>query len=533
MKDYFLSYVPYVCVMAFSLNCAAQQPSSTPNINVDIHAHISIKPYNMSYPNLSESTDLWQEQVVSTSKKVYKFPKFLGQYNKVPAVSCANLNKLTKGNVHVVFASICPVQQEFASVRTWAKPLLLNRQKYRNMVAYFSGCNEDKVLQLQQKKVDYFEEMQNELYFLQRDAGKILHNNIHTYKIAQNYQQLNNILQTEPNTIVIVQNIEGGHALGTGTPQSIKLAKKDPQALQNTVINNINKLKQGQYPIFSITLANHFWNQLCGQTRTNKGIMTALVNEKKGENSGITLLGHTAIEQLLSDKNGKPILIDIKHMSIQSRLDYYQLHQQMYPNVPIIYSHGGVNGIASSQTKFKEGIFIKDKSKEIRKAYLHPWSFNLYDDEIKIIYQSNGLIGIMLEDTRLGGKKATKSINKTIDGTSQRRNEYLKVFMANAFHIVKTINDPKAWDIIAVGSDFDGAINPLNQYADASRFPEFRNDLTNFLQQIKDYDIVLSNQNYPFSNQEVIALMYQYTPEQIVDKILATNTLHFLAQNFR
>ena len=521
-----------------TFQCAfAQQEAAiaTPNpVFADIHAHVSLRPYNSTYPDRHEETDLWQEQVVSVSNRIYRFPKYLGQYEKVPAVSSANLNKLAKGNVRIVFASICPIQQEFTQFRTWTKPLMLNKQKRTNLMTYFSGSNHAKIEQLQRKQTDYFEETLNELNFLQRDCGKKAPNSTNTYKIARNYTEIQQILQTEPNTIIIIPNIEGGHALGTGMPQTLQMASQQPELLEKQLKNNIQQLKQTPYPIFSITLANHFWNQLCGQTRTNHGAMTALVNEKIGQSTGITPLGYTVIDELLSDKNGKPILIDIKHMSIESRLDFYRIIESKYPNLPIIYSHGGVNGLPNSYRKFdKNNEFIKDKGKEIRKNYLHPWSFNLYDDEIEQIYHSKGIIGIMLEDTRLGGKMATKAINKTLDGTYQRRDEYIKVFMANAFHIVNVIKKPDAWNIIAVGSDFDGAINPMNQYADASRFPELRADLIDFLYRVKQQKIQLDATNYVFSNQEIVALMYDLTPEQIVDMVMFNNTNEFLMQNFK
>lgn len=138
----------------------------------------------------------------------------------------------------------------------------------------------------------------------------------------------------------------------------------------------------------------------------------------------------------------------------------------------------------------------------------------------------------MLEDTRLGGKEAISNIRKTVIGSQQQKDEYLKLFLANAFHIVKTVGEKAAWDIIALGSDFDGAINPMNTYQDASRLTEFRVDMEQFFKRVKNNSLILNTGNYLFTNDEIIALMYDYSPEELTEKIMGTNAYRFVMENF-
>ena len=138
----------------------------------------------------------------------------------------------------------------------------------------------------------------------------------------------------------------------------------------------------------------------------------------------------------------------------------------------------------------------------------------------------------MLEDTRLGGKEAISTIRKTVIGSQQQKDEYLKLFLANAFHIVKTIGDKSAWDIIALGSDFDGAINPMNTYQDASRMSEFRTDMLQFFHRVKNNTLVLNHNNYLFDNEEIRQLMDDWSPEQLTEKIMGTNTYRLVMENF-
>ena len=124
-------------------------------------------------------------------------------------------------------------------------------------------------------------------------------------------------------------------------------------------------------------------------------------------------------------------------------------------------------------------------------------------------------------------------VNIKPDGSTEQRNAFIKLFMTNAFQIVKAVGDSSAWDMIAIGSDFQGSIGPISCFKDALGFMDFRYSLKEFLKRIKDKTIILDQENYLFTNEEVLSLLYDLPPEVIADKLLAQNTMNFLKRNFK
>ncbi len=121
------------------------------------------------------------------------------------------------------------------------------------------------------------------------------------------------------------------------------------------------------------------------------------------------------------------VLIDIKHMSLKSRQDFYAYRQEMgYTDIPIIASHMGVTGYSTDEWKeavVEDEIYrvtnqglrvieLKTKRKDAgkwgaafnNKFTYNPWSINLMDDDIVEVVKSNGLIGISLDVRVLGFK---------------------------------------------------------------------------------------------------------------------------------
>lgn len=521
------------------LNAQTSDTTAYSGFNTDIHAHVSLKPYNMHYPSFAyPEANLWQEYTADASN-LYKWTRHVRKAAAVPAFTSANLDDLAKGNVRLVFASICPIQWEFTQLSQAMRLMSFNKSKLNNMIAYYAGANDKKVEAIRLQHLDYFQDVMGELSLWYRGNGQQSPNSSYTYHLVRSYAEAREVL-SRPNTIAVVLNIEGAHALGCGSPGAKKLAKESEEALQQNMLQNIEQLKKQPYPIFSLTFANHYYNQLCGQTRTHSGILAAAAHsENEGQEEGITPLGYRALEELLSDQNGKRILIDVKHMSLKARMDYYDWLQKKYGNsVPILYSHGAVNGLPTMADDFKwhekkeRWRFVKDKKKDNKKSYLNQWSVNLYDDEIRLIYKTQGLIGIMLEDIRIAGKEPNKDMKRSLEGSAQQRDEFLKALLANVFHIVHTVGSSSAWDNIAIGSDFDGAISPLPRYEDASRFVELRRDIVEILTRIQNRQLVLNKENYLFTNQEIVNLYYGYTPQELTDKLMAQNTLRFLEKNF-
>jgi microsomal dipeptidase-like Zn-dependent dipeptidase len=225
----------------------------------------------------------------------------------------------------------------------------------------------------------------------------------------------------------------------------------------------------------------------------------------------ISPAGYKVIETALGyDKDHFPMLVDVKHMSVESRRDFYSFRRKYFPDIPVTASHAGCTGISLEQVndyieEINAPVFNKRKCNLIsyRKPVgilpgttFNPWSINLYDEDIVEILSSDGIIGLSLDQRILGcGDIAREKMSKseTFTGIMPDRpllgrdpeegplvkdpELHFRHFCNNIFHIVKIagriispVVDP--WKKIVIGSDFDGLIDAVDFCTDAR---EYRN----------------------------------------------------------
>ena len=115
-------------------------------------------------------------------------------------------------------------------------------------------------------------------------------------------------------------------------------------------------------------------------------------------------------------------------------------------------------------------------------------------------------------------------------GEVDLRTQYVKVLCANLFEIVKTVNSQKGWDLLSIGSDYDGLINHLDFYPTTANMPTVREDMLNFFK--NPVEISQDGFNYSLTFNEIKRLMFGLSAEEIIDKIFAGNAMTFLQNNF-
>lgn len=211
--------------------------------------------------------------------------------------------------------------------------------------------------------------------------------------------------------------------------------------------------------------------------------------------------GMRLIETALTyDKDYYPMIIDVKHMSVESRKDFYKLRREKFPDVPITASHVGCTGISWDQVpsyiqNVHAPLFNKRKCNLVsytkpegilQGTEFNPWSINLYDEDIAEILLSGGMIGLSLDQRILGcGEIAREKMSKaeTFEGI---RIEYpliakdpdegdlipdaelhFRHFCNTIFHIVEVAKRTEngkvnAWERLVIGSDFDGLIDAVD-----------------------------------------------------------------------
>lgn len=291
---------------------------------------------------------------------------------------------------------------------------------------------------------------------------------------------------------------------------------------------------------------------------------------------GITSQGLELINACYDAAN--PVYVDVKHMSLLSRLELYELRKagrtaagKPYAGIPLVGTHMGVNGWRLDDYFRQAGtgphpmhgcVAVKIRQQiagrvprgliipgALRKDIgFNPWTVNLFDDEIEWIVASGGLIGISLDQRILGfvsdfsdathddGKEfgydfisgeewqelvQRYNVREELAGDALEETEAVEAmqlavrkresvnvpealevvgtqtfnkkihtfhFCATLIHILtvsaryyeqhRQLQGPAAfdaaWQHVAIGSDFDGFIDPLNGCRDATEFEAFR-----------------------------------------------------------
>jgi microsomal dipeptidase-like Zn-dependent dipeptidase len=221
------------------------------------------------------------------------------------------------------------------------------------------------------------------------------------------YHLLTKISDYNPRKLNIILTIEGGHNLQTQT--SGNNAGID-------VVDNLRRLKLSGRRYFFMSMAHLEQNLLC----THAYNIKIVTNDKfkptvpENENGGLTTLGRDVITEALKSQPYR-MLIDIKHMSLKARQQYYDMLRQNYrsENIPIIMSHGGVTGVswnnrlvATFPEVDHEWIKVQHyKCPGLPGTKFYPRSINLYDEEIIKILDSKGVIGLNFDEKILGVKQ--------------------------------------------------------------------------------------------------------------------------------
>ena len=467
--------------------------------------------------------------------------------------SQANLDKCHKSNTRLIGLVLYPPEINYFDIRNFLKFILEKLSKFARKpkeeklakcISNFHESISTNYLNIIKNNlaVPYFDDLLMEYNYL-IDQSKV-QNNGRSFVIAGDYDEIKNNIN-DSNKVVGLITIEGMHSLVNHDSYQrleTEIGKfNDPnspeyQLYLNQFKENINTIKKwgnGKHSPFLITFNHHFWNFLGGQALSiPRPIRTFVTKQKLGVNEGMTQLGREVLPMLLDRSNGRRILIDIKHMSVKTREEFYKIwqsHKDANDPFPIICSHSAVNGI----DKLSSSKHENDSKKEYKKEYFNTWSINLCDEDIEYIFKSDGLIGMILHEGRLPGGIPQKRIKKFKKKKNEggMREEYIKVFMANIFHIIRVCDNSfnkgkKAWDLICMGSDLDGLINAFNIYHDVEKMPSLAEDMFNFLE--KQEPIPEIN----LDGAEMKRMMFGFSPKQIVEKVMYKNADLFLQKYF-
>ena len=475
---------------------------------VDIHCHPSMRAFHTT--PIGAGKNIWdctKNDVIDT---------FLGRWawnqsKVVSKFSQSNFYNCIDGKARVIFDSLYPIERGFINFRKFPE-LVIGKKANETLVVTTSGVSVEQFRKYK-KGDNYFEELNEQYNFLVNNQGASPCGK-YSYRIPSDYSELEKSLKSDDNTINVIVTIEGAHVFGCGTKTSEAIPLEE---LKQILKNNIAIVKQWKHPPFFITFAHHFWNQLCGHATTFPAATKVTCNQIPGLNTGFTELGSFVLEELLSTKNGKRILIDTRHMSARSRMHYFNYvsnHNKLFPDdpIPLISSHSAVNGFE----KIIDSNQSKDNSTKKKLTPFCAWSLNISAEEAKIIHESGGIAGVILDKGRHSGIELLKSIDK-LKNTKDKKDLFLKLICDNIFFFIGSINEKTGWDVPTIGSDFDGVITHFDFYEDMSKLPELKKDLIEYL----------TKNNYKSE------LWFGYSPEDLMHKLFTQNAMDFLKRNFR
>ncbi len=487
----------------------------------DIHIHSTLKPFIFFRDNDKNKASVWFQDP----------PKPRERDNALVRYSEADFTTLIQSGIKIAFVALYAFEQGWTN--SWNTGPIADI-----LVHAYTGFPISQINFIQNKNYNYFDALIEEINFL-REQIKEPHTveingqkKIFFAKIPQNNSELNSFLQEE-NTLVVIPTIEGANALFQGNAQSVETIKFDQLSL------SIDVLKQTMSPFF-ITLAHHFYNGLCGHAKSIYGeshfqdfIIKIFLNQKYGLCKDLNRKGKNVVEKILAInkfKNEKRILIDVKHMGVEARKSFYKIikkHNKKHPEdkIPIIASHMGYSGHKDFGSLIKtcppdsENPFTDSKQKLFNEGRI-----NLCDIDIKNIFDSEGLIGINLDQRIISNKKIVDKADKLFDfhDTDALKKFWAKQISENIIHIAKAVidsnlqNKQNVWNMFSIGSDFDGFINPVDAYITTKDY----NDLKKHL--------IRAFKENSFLNEHSFGI----TANELTDKFMYKNARDFLKKHF-
>ncbi|MBN1952521.1 MAG: membrane dipeptidase [Bacteroidales bacterium] len=463
---------------------------------IDIHCHPSLKPYGHSYSGNKNSKKVRKKRSIWHRKQPGTFTEKLNEYTTLTHFTQSDFQTLCEGNARVIFASLSPLEKGFFVSKLGKGPVT----DIAAQMALGIGLRK---INFVQKNTDYFSELENEMAFLMQLHAKPIKIDgvLKEYRLVKSYTEIVANLSESENIISVVPAIEGAHSF-------MEDNSHDPDPAM--VLDTIDKMLDWEYKPLFISLTHHFYNYLCGHAYSLPKVLLNLLDQEDHVNTDFTELGNEVVRKLLA--NG--ILIDIKHMSRKSRRTYYAiLEEEAYREIPVIVSHGSVNGHTTVYT---------DIVHEADNGLFYGSDINFYDDELVKVSKSKGLFGLQLDERRIASEKELDKISHRLPD-EVRHERYAMLLWNQMLHIARTLDhvNENAWDCMCIGSDYDGIVNPMDGFWTVA---EYELLFEYVLQHARNYLVTHPNSfDKPSNNLEA---------EEIIEKVTSGNVMQFLARHY-
>ncbi len=504
----------------------------------DFHLHPSLKPQMSLPPGFPSPWD--------TIKLKFNHPNIITALLKCSGInevvdSQASLSQLIKGKVNLIALALHPPETAMMNDGLIQKIAAEEQTSYINLTRITDIGSGD----------IYFRMLNEELGNLKKN----LSNNGKKLKLISNISQYK---ASDTDTVHAILIIEGPHAF-FGPKQ-----QRTETEIFTDFWNNFEIFTSANR-IFSLNISHLQDNEFCNHAFGIQIFKPAPFYPKA---NGISQHGF----KLLQKMKEKDILLDIKHMSLYARKQLYDFRIGEL-DWPIVCTHAGLTGI-KREDRGRYFIEQNNEGSHLRvrhykpAGYLlgtsfNPCTINLYDEDVREVVFSGGLIGLSLDQRILGtpeewmmssdnmgdiyeeevispGEKDfftnvihsspdNSDIIKTTDIITEDKQDWLRFharhFLNQVFHLFKiadqyNYNKALMAQKICIGSDFDGMINPVDCCKNVTQLEKFRNYLTdNFKEWEKDFTEVTG-----------IKVSSFITPKKLMDNIFYQNGVDFLKE---
>jgi hypothetical protein len=338
------------------------------------------------------------------------------------------------------------------------------------------------------------------------------------------------------------------------------------------LLTHIKKMKswgEGKFAPFFITFSHHFWNQMCGhaislprkdvislisggKNESDPDLMVELWDQDRGLEVPMTEVGKVVICALLSKNNGEQVLIDTKHMSQPGKDWYYGCVEKFNEGlkdelkIPIISSHSAANERVSMPKTGDDNTGKANRDYENSDARFNIWNINLTNEEILRIHKSNGIKALNFDERILAGKQWRKKLRDVDPKSPEWAYEWAKPIAEHLYHVAAVIatkegllkSNPtwddqvakKVWRRLGIGTDLDGAINPVDAYCRAIDFTDLEPHLKQRLADMRDHE---DGDEYSLSDYPLLNGLQNSNIAQIVDWFMRGNAMDFLMTYFK
>ncbi|MFK7799110.1 MAG: hypothetical protein AB8E82_16780 [Aureispira sp.] len=530
----------------------------------DLHCHAHMRSYLCLLPQREKMEALDQFHpwtVVATNMRRLK------NVDRAAGYSQSDLVALWNGGSRLVWNSLYPIERGFfmtPAESTLGKfPFLRNllriathhkgpiRTLMQHLVMRIPMATIDYV---RSEEYDYWQFLQEEYNFISSKSGIKTKNEVYTlgvarrlaennerrrtrfpdyyhaegtYQIPRNRKEAEAIAQQNQEVMLMALSIEGAHVFGAAREN------------EETVLSRVEYIKKNwEYPLFFITYSHHFNNHLCGHAHSLPDAASIILQQTDGMGTGFTPTGWKVLRKLLAvDKQNNPapeeghrILIDLKHMSPLGRKELYEQLirpcMQKGDVIPLIASHCGYNGQQTLEEVIAQEANEKDDWRiQTPDGSFYAWGINMCAEDIELIFDTGGLFGLSF-DKRIMGVSDKRRVEK------QENLNNIAALWNNIKAVLHIIYDRPdltlaqkrhAWNMLAIGTDFDGYIDPITDYKTAIELHQFKADL---LAEIKK---AAALEQPPLCVSDFDTA---FTPELVVDKICYQNALDFTLKHY-